>query len=123
MDIKIEKELTEMFQNALEAKRIKEYTKAYNIFTDIIAKVDFLFEANLITEKWYKDIFAVATMAKQEILDTIESNNKEMTEALSKAIGSYVLGKTLQSTHKILYNNKVYTLDSGTKVGQTKTDD
>ena len=81
MDIKIEKELTEMFQNALEAKRIKEYTIAYNIFTDIIAKVEFLFEANLITEKWYKDIFAVATMAKQEILDTIESNNKEMTEA------------------------------------------
>lgn len=76
MDNKINQGLATMFQNALEAKRIKEYKKAYIIYTDIITINDFLFKANLITEKWYKDIFAVATMAKQEILDTINGGTK-----------------------------------------------
>ena len=76
MDNKINQGLATMFQNALDAKRIKNYTKAYIIYTDIITINDFLLKTNLITEQWYKDIFAVATMAKQEILDTINGGTK-----------------------------------------------
>lgn len=76
MDNKINQGLATMFQNALEAKRINNYTKAYIIYTDIITINDFLLKTNLITEQWYKDILAVATMAKQEILDTINGGTK-----------------------------------------------
>ena len=80
MDNKINQGLATMFQNALEAKRIKEYKKAYIIYTDIITINDFLFKANLITEKWYKDIFAVATTAKQDLSEMFYSAEFDSAE-------------------------------------------